>query len=215
MEEAKQSLHFCIYYRATQTTAELEAHIKITRVLCHRRPSILFSSNNKSQPLGNRGAQHHSPRDSGGVRPTCASGNGGCGTSRGPWEAPPLSAASWEHLRRLTRAVTYRRERLVNPAFQGGSSAPQSRKPRAWTHRCCVDSLPGLQEGQADHASITTNPRLEYPGRNKAFSLGGKGERPACPAAGPSERHFSPAAPRVSNQALQDWRQRQTGTRAG
>ena len=50
MEEAKQSLHFCIYYRATQTTAELEAHIKITRVLCHRRPSILFSSNNKSAP---------------------------------------------------------------------------------------------------------------------------------------------------------------------
>ena len=64
------------------------------------------------------------------------------------------------------------------------------------------------------NASITTTPRLDYPGRNKAFSLGGKGERPACPAAGPSERHFSPAAPRVSNQALQDWRQRQMGTRA-
>lgn len=123
-------------------------------------------------PLGSWGVQHHSPRDSGGVRPTCASGNGGCGTSRDPWEAPPLSATSREHLRRQTRVVTYRRERLVNPAFQKGSIAPQSRKPRAWTHWSCVDSLLGLQEGQADHASITTTPRLEYPGGNKAFSPG-------------------------------------------
>ena len=49
---------------------------------------------------------------------------------------------------------------------------PPEEKPRAWTHWSCVDSLLGLQEGQADHASITTTPRLGYPGGNKAFSPG-------------------------------------------
>lgn len=98
-------------------------------------------------PLGRWGVQHHSPRDSGGVRPTCTSGNGGCGTSRDPWEAPPLSAASREHLRRQTPVVTYRRERLVNPAFQRGSIAPQRRNHvpghtgPVWT--ACLDSRRG------------------------------------------------------------------------
>ena len=134
-------------------------------------------------PLESRGVQHHSPRDSGGVRSTCASGNGGCGTSRDPWEAPPLSAPPWEHLRRLTWAVSYRRERLVNPGFQRGSSAHQGRKPGAWTPWPHVDSLLGHQEGQADHASITT-PQGEAPGAKQGLRPRGKGGAPSFPSCG-------------------------------